>query len=330
MWNKIAELCNLHAPSGYEGAASALASGYIKPFVDEIKTDALGSVYGIKTVNPSFKTLLLDAHMDEIGVMITGHEGGFLRFRTVGGIDPRMLMAREIRLLSGHYGVVACVPPHVQERGEADKSVDAEDLFIDIGLDDASCVPVGTVGVFDVEFLDMGDCVTGKSLDNRLCLMAVLRALELAEAPKFNLIIAATVQEEVGGRGAKAAAFGQAPDLCLVVDVTHGQTPDASKDMTFQTGGGPCVGIAPGIDKAMSGRLKKLAKEQNIPYQLEVMGGDTSTNGGDYQISREGIPTAELYIPIKYMHSPVELARKDDFENTAKLIAAFIDRGVTE
>jgi len=330
MWNKLEKLANAMGAAGFESEAAKLAAEYLKPFVDEVHTDKLGNVVGVKTVSPNAKTLLIDAHIDEIGIMITGQAvehlpNGFLKFITLGGIDPRMLMAREFRLATGHYGVVACLPPHVQAKDDSDKCVPTDELFLDTGLDDASVIPVGTVGVFNGSFLNMGNFVIGKALDDRACFMAILRALELVKKPKVNIVVVGSVQEEVGGRGAKVAGYALAPDYCVAVDVTHGHTPDAPKDRTYKVGGGPCIGVGPNMARFLSDRLKKTAKVKGIPYQIEVLGGATSTNGDDYQIARDGVPMALLSLPLKYMHSPVEMLHKDDFENTAKLLAAFID-----
>ncbi|MCL1820753.1 MAG: M20/M25/M40 family metallo-hydrolase [Oscillospiraceae bacterium] len=327
MWDKLAKLSNTIAPSGYESKAAELAAEYLRQFTNDVQIDTLGNVIGMIPSPTGVKTLLIDAHIDEIGVMVSGHEGGFLRFVTLGGIDPRMLMAREIRFLTGHYGVVACLPPHIQQSSDADKCIPVEDLYIDIGLDDASCIPIGTVGVFDTELADWNNgCVIGKALDDRAAFLIILRALELIKSPvRINIAVVASVQEEAGHRGAKTAAFGLNPDLCIALDVTHARTPDAPEDRTFVFGGGPVIGVAPSIPRSMSDTLKKLAKDNGIPYQIEVMSGNTGTNDWAFQTTREGIPAACLLLPLKYMHSPIEMFNKDDFENTAKLLAAFIE-----
>ena len=328
MWDKLERLTGTFGPAGRESEAARLAAEYLRPFMDEVRTDKLGSVLGVKTVSPDARTLLLDAHIDEIGVMITGHDEkapGFLRFITLGGIDPRMLMAREFRLETGHYCVVACLPPHIQEKDDADKCVPLDELYLDTGLDDAAAIPVGTVGVFDGGFYDMGNYISGKALDDRACFMLILRALELVKEPKVNIAVAASVQEEVGGRGARASGYALAPDYCVAVDVTHGHTPDAPKDRTYKPGGGPCIGVGPTVSKFLSDKLKRAAKLKEIPYQIEVFGGTPATNGSEYQISRDGVMTAELGLVLKYMHSPAETLHKDDFENTAKLLAALIE-----
>jgi endoglucanase len=335
MWEQLEKLSNAFGAAGYESAAAEIAAEYLKPFVDEVKTDKLGNVIGIKTVDPNAETLLLDAHIDEIGIMITGQTdehlpNGFLKFITLGGIDPRMLMAREFKLNTGHYGVVACLPPHVQATADLEKCVPTDELFLDTGLDDASVIPVGTVGVFFGDFFDSGNCIVGKALDDRACFMVILRALELVKKLKINIIVVGSVQEEVGIRGAKVAGYSLAPDYCVAIDVTHGYTPDAPKDRTFKVGGGPCIGVGPNMARFLSDKLKKIAVKKNIPYQIEVLGGNTSTNGWSYATTRDGVPTTELCLPLKYMHSPVEMITKDDFENTAKLLAAFIDNWYTQ
>lgn len=330
MWEKLETLSNASGASGRETQAAKLASEYLKPLVDNVETDSFGNIYGFKKAGADAKTLLIDAHIDEIGIMITGQASdhlpnGFLKFITIGGIDPRMLMAREFRLDTGHYGVVACLPPHVQDKDDSDKAVPVDELFLDTGLDDASCIPVGTVGVFDSTYLDMGAFTIGKAFDDRACFAVVLRALEFVKNHKVNIAVVGSAQEEVGFRGATVAGYSVKPDYCVVLDVTHGRTPDAPKDRTFAMGGGPCIGVAPSLTRSMGNSLKRLAKENDIPYQIEVMSGGTCTNDWTYQISRDGIQCAVLSLPLKYMHSPIEMLNKDDFENTAKLLAAFIE-----
>ncbi len=332
MYTTLAKLSELAGPSGYEGAVSLLAEQLLRPLVDSVSTDALGNVFGFLSCGkPNAPTMLLDAHLDEIGLMVIGHKDGFVQIRPIGGIDPRIMIAHELRFMTEPpvMGVVGCLPPHVQDKAQMNKNIKFDDMFVDVGLSQeeaVSQIPIGTMAVFASQFVDMGQQVMGKALDDRACFLVLLKTLTLLKetSRQVDLIICASVQEEVGSRGATVAAYGQAPDCCVAVDVTHGKTIDAPKDKTYACGAGPCIAVGPSVARWMSDSMIRLAKEQNIPYQIEVCGGDNGTNGWMYQVAREGIPTAVLSLPLKYMHTPSEMFMKSDFDNTAALLAAFV------
>ncbi|GHV19198.1 endoglucanase [Clostridia bacterium] len=334
MWNNLGKICDAAAPSGWESAVTELASELMKPLVREVKTDALGNLFGFLPCGiAGAPTVALDAHLDEVGVMISGHKDGYARLQNIGGIDARIMPAHGIRLMNGLRGVVAALPPHVVNAEDADKSIPFNELFLDLGLsasDAEKLAPVGTVGVFDTKFVDRGSTAIGKTLDDRAGFLMILRALELVKDKSLtcNIAICGAVQEETGGDGAVTSAFGQAPDFCVAVDVTHAVTPDAPSHNTFKAGGGPCIGVGPVCDRKLSEKLIKIAKDSEIPYQIEVMGGRTGTDADDYQISRAGVPTAMISIPLKYMHTPSEVLNREDFENSAKLLAEFLCKGV--
>ncbi|GHU93794.1 endoglucanase [Clostridia bacterium] len=334
MWNNLGKLCDAAAPSGYETEVTRIAAELMKPLVREVKTDTLGNLFGSLPCGiADAPTVILDAHLDEVGVMISGHKDGYARLQNIGGIDPRIMPAHGIRLVNGLRGVIAALPPHVQNAGDADKAVPFNELFLDLGLsgDEAEkLAPVGTAGVFDTKLVDRGDTAIGKTLDDRAGFLMILRTLELVKDKRLtcNVVVCGAVQEETGGDGAVVAAFGQTPDFCVAVDVTHAVTPDGPSHGTFKAGGGPCIGFGPVCDKLLSEKLVKIAKISEIPYQIEVMGSRTGTDADDYQISREGVPTAMISIPLKYMHTPSEVLNREDFENSAKLLAEFLCKGV--
>ncbi len=326
-------LCGVNAPSGFEAPAARLAAELLSPLVDEVWTDPLGSVIGVRRCGrPEAAKLLLDAHLDEIGLLVTGVEEGFLRFCAVGGVDPRMLPGREVVILTEPPipGVVACLPPHVQKKGDADRAMPLSELFVDVGLSQAAAearVPLGTPMVF------RGGCtplshgkLCGKALDDRSCFAALLRCAELLQDRPLDvdLYIMGSTREEVSGAGARCAAFSIAPDFCVAVDVTHGNTPDA-KDKGFDLGSGAAIGVGPNMTRWMTRRLVRRAEERKIPYTLEVMGGDTGTNAWPMQVSREGIATAVVSLPLRYMHSPIEVLERSDVEQVAQLLAAFVE-----
>lgn len=331
--NALERLCCVGAPSGFEGPAAAVAQELLRPLVDEVFTTRLGSVVGVKRCGrPDAKKVLLDAHLDEIGLIVTGHEDGFLRFRSIGGVDPRMLPDREVSVLTDPplLGVVACLPPHVQTAKDRDKTTPISELLIDVGLSQEQAqaqIPVGTPMVYRESCFPLGDNqVCGKSMDDRACFVTLLRAVELLqnEALDVDLYVMGSSREEVGGYGAQTAAFAIAPDWCVAVDVTFGKTPDCPKSVTTAMGGGPAIGVGPNIARWMSARLTDKAKAGDIPYQLDVMEGNTGTNGWDMQIVREGIATAIVSLPLKYMHTPMEVVKLSDMEDVARLLAAFV------
>lgn len=332
-------LCALPGPSGFEGKAATGAMELLRPLVDEVYTTRLGSVVGVSRCRKAgAKKLLLDAHVDEIGIIITGEEDGFLRFRTLGGVDPRMLCNREITLLTDPptFGLVACLPPHVQTAEDMNKSTPVSELYLDVGLpaDEAGKrVPIGTPGVFRGGCAPLGeDQCCGKALDDRACMAAILYALELLQGQELDvdLYVLFSTQEETSSAGAITAVNDIAPDICVAVDVTHGRTPDGPKDKTFALGGGPAIGMGPNMSRSLTKLLVSLAKQEKLDYEIEVMSGHTGTNAWPMQICREGIATAVVSLPLKYMHTPVEVISRADLEATARLLASFVRSGGKE
>lgn len=329
----LEQLCALPGPSGFEGEAAKGAMELLRPLVDEVYFTRLGSVVGVRRCGKArAQKLLLDAHVDEIGIMITGEEDGFLLFRTLGGVDPRMLCDREITLLTDPptFGVVACLPPHVQTAEDMSKSTPVSELYLDIGSSGEQAkkrVPIGTPGVFRGGCTPLGeDQCCGKALDDRACMTAIVRALELLQGQELNvdLYVLFSTQEETSSAGAVTAVNAIAPDICVAVDVTHGQTPDGPKDKTFALGGGPAIGMGPNMSRQLTRTLLDIAGKEKIDHHIEVMSGHTGTNAWPMQICREGIATAVVSLPLKYMHTPVEVISRTDLESTAKLLAAFV------
>lgn len=326
----ITDLCAVSAPSGFEERAFERISALISPFSDEVKTDAMGNLIAIKKCGkPNAKKLMLNAHMDEIGFIITGYEKGFLRFSPLGGIDPRMLPARELKILTDPpiFGVIDTMPPHTLENGEQDKTIDMKKLYIDAGLSDEEArraVPLGTPVVF------AGGCesfsesrICGKSLDDRACVAILIKTMERLRDRQLDIDVFCLIstQEEVGTRGAVTGTFSIEPDFAVTVDVTHAATPDSKKGQTMEMGKGAAIGVGPNMDRGITGLLFRLAEEKEIPCQTEVMGGNTGTDGWVIQVSRTGVSTALTSLPIKYMHSPVELMDVSDAEAIVKLLA---------
>lgn len=335
--NALEQLCAVGAPSGFERPAAQVAAELLRPLMDEVSVDRLGNVIGVKRCGKeNAGRLVLDAHLDEIGLMVTGIEDGYLRFRSIGGVDPRMLPDRELTILTEPpiFGVVACLPPHVQTAADRDKSTPIAELYIDVGMSQEqaeAAIPIGTPIVYRESCFALGEKqVCGKSMDDRACFACLLRAAELLQDKELDvdLYILGSTREEVSGAGAKVGVFSIEPDWCVAVDVTHGKTPDSSKERTSAIGGGPAIGVGPNMTRWMTERMKAKGKENEIPCQIEVMEGHTGTNGWHMQIAREGIATSVVSLPLKYMHTPIEVLDLDDVEAVARLLAAFaVDLG---
>lgn len=329
----LKQLCALHAPSGFEGEMARAAASLLRPWMDEVSIDRMGNVVGVRRCGrENAPKLLLDAHLDEIGFIITGHEDGFLRFDDLGGVDPRMLPDRELTIMTRPPipGVVACLPPHVQTAEDMDKSLPIEELVIDAGLSQEEAqrlVPIGTPAVFRAGCMPLGrDMFSGKSLDDRSCFAILLDTVQRLKNKKLDvdLYVLGSVQEETHSTGAITAVYGIMPDMCVAVDVTHGDSPDASKEDTFRLGGGPVIGMGPNCTRWMTDRMIRKGTELGLELQFEVMAGNTGTNGWPMQISREGIATSILSLPLRYMHTPVETINRSDLQDTAKLLTAFV------
>ena len=329
MRQALERLCTCTAPSGFESPAADAAAELLRPLVDEVSIDRMGNVLGVRrSKTPGAPKLLLDAHLDEIGLIATGVEDGFLRFRSIGGVDSRMLPGRELVVLTDPplRGLVAC-----PAGGDEDKSVPLSELYVDVGLSQEEAeraVPVGTPMVYRAGCFPLGEeQMCGKSMDDRACFVTLLRAAELLKDRELDveLHIMGSTREEVSGAGAVVGTWAVAPDFCVAVDVTHGKTPDGPADKTFALGGGPAIGVGPNMTRWMTERMIAKAREHGIPYQLEIMSGHTGTNGWEMQISREGVATSVLSLPLKYMHTPVETLSLADMEGVAQLLAAFVE-----
>ncbi len=320
-------------PSGFEESVAKTAQRLLEPYVDETWFDRLGSLVGVRRCGKKgAKKILLDAHLDEIGLMVTGIEEGFLRFTEIGGVDQRMLPDREVTVLCDPplMGVIACLPPHVQSAKDSDKAMEMEDLYIDVGLSQEEAerrIPIGTPVTYRCGCFFMGDGrVCGKSMDDRACFVSLVLCAKLLKGKDLDcdVYFIGSSREEVNGVGAECAAFAIAPDACVAVDVTHGDSPDAPKEKTYQLGGGPVIGLGPNCVRTLSQALEESARRQNIPYQQEVMTGHTGTNAWGVQVRREGIATAVLSLPLRYMHTPVEVLDTEDLKRLAQVLSGFV------
>ena len=324
-------LCAAEGPSGCEGPVAKAVEDMLRPYVDEVRTDVMGNVTGVRRCGKeNAKKLLVDAHMDEVGLIVTGHEDGFLRFASMG-VDPRILPASTVKVLAPDgplYGVISTVPPHVLTAAETDEAVKTDDLCIDVGMtqeEAEKAVPPGTPAIYDAAAEPFGNgMVCGKSLDDRICLSAVLYAAQLLKDARLDvdLYIMASAQEEVGLRGAKTGAFSVDPDMCIVADVCFAATPDCKKNFG-ECGSGADIARGPNTNRMFTDHIIRQAEKNGIPYRISAEpGGNSGTNAAVIQLTREGVATALLGIPIRYMHTSAEVASLADAESAARIIAA--------
>ena len=333
LFDTLKRLADLPGPSGHIEAVAEEACRLLAPMVDEIHRDKLNNIYGVRRCGKAgANKVLLDAHLDEIGFIVTGHEGGFLRFSTIGGVDPRMLPSRELLLMGEEpgFGIVATKPPHVMTDEEYEQVSAIEDLRIDVGLSqEEACkrYPIGTTAVYRESLRRLqGSRVTGKALDDRACFTVLLRTLDILkdETLDVDLYILGSNQEETGGDGALVAAYHIAPDCAVAVDVTFATQADVPQTKAFALGSGAVIGVGPNMARWMTERFKTCAKNLDMPVNLEIMSGNSGTNGWDIQTAREGIATQVISVPLRYMHTPMEVMDLEDFERTAQLLAEFL------
>lgn len=334
MKNMLTQLCSADGVTGFEGNAAQAAKQLLEPYCDRVSLDRCGSVLGWKRCGkPNAKTVLLDAHIDQIGFMVTDVlEGGFLRFTQVGGIDPRMLLGAEVTILTeqSRYGVIACTPPHLLAAGEQDKAVPMHEMLIDTGLLDAKpVIPIGTPVVFAQPPYALAEGqLTGKCLDDRAGFAAIVQAMRQLQDAELDvdIVVCGSVHEETDSLGALTTAFRVQPDYGIAVDVSHAKTPDSGSDDAFEFGGGVLIGMGPNLHRGLTNQMIKTARAEEIPYQLEVMEGNTGTNAWEMQVVRSGIAMGLLSIPLKYMHTPIETIQLSDVEAVSDLLAAFLRR----
>jgi len=335
----LEKLSNAHGISGWEGSVQEIVSREIAPYVDEVRIDRLGNLIAVR--NGERPSIMIEAHADEIGLMVKQvDEKGFLRFIRIGGwFDQTLLNQRVIiHTRSGPVtGVIGCKPPHVMKEEERKKVIEGKDMFIDIGCTSQKeaedlGILVGTPVSIDRTFATLqGDRVTGKAFDNRAGLVAVIEALKRTKS-KSAIYAVATVQEEVGLKGARVAAFGLEPDVAIAADVTiPGDHPGIEKkDAPIEMGKGPVVVMADASGRGIIATPQVIewiagtAREFQIPVQLEASDGGTTDATAIY-LTKSGIPTGVISVATRYIHSPVEVLSLRDIDKAADLMARCLE-----
>ncbi len=326
----IIQLADTSGVSGDENKAAELAIEMLKKYTDDcyIKNENVIGHFGKKGAKPH---ILIDAHIDQIGFVVTYiTDDGFLKISNCGGIDRRLLLAQQVTVLGKEpvSGIVCAIPPHLSTDESSVPEMD--EICIDIGMTKEQAEKVISYGdkiVFATGCKKLhGDRITGAALDDRCGVAAILRALEIIKGNNFDyeLTVMFSTQEELGERGAKIGVFDIDPDIALAVDVSFALTADDSEIKCGKMGKGCMIGFAPTLDKGLSQQLKAIAEKNNMPYQIEVMNGETGTNADRFSVNKSGVRAVTLSIPLKYMHTPVEVISISDVENTAQLIAAYL------
>lgn len=329
----IKSLADASGVSGDETEAAKLALGYLKEFTDDcyIKNNCVFGNFGKREKGKPH--ILLDAHIDQIGFVVTFiTDDGFIKIANCGGIDRRLLLAQQVKILGKKevYGVICSIPPHLEKKSDEGKVPEYSDICIDVGMTKEEAEKVISQGdkiVFLQKCQDMqGDRISGAALDDRCGVACLLRAAEMLKNEMLNCsyTIMFSSQEEVGERGAKIGVYDVDPDIAIAVDVSFALTPDDSELKCGKMGKGTMIGFAPTLDRELSNRMKEVAAKNELPYQIEVMNDETGTNADRFSVNAGGVKAVTLSIPLKYMHTPVEVISVSDVETTAKLIAAYI------
>lgn len=309
--------------------ATDVVYNMLSPLADTTKnsSNVLGKIMG-----ESDYTIMLEAHIDEVGFIVTDVDAeGFLTVKNCGGIDLRMLPAKTVTIYGKQKitGVFCATPPHLGGVTEYD---DISALKIDtlLGKEAQDVVSVGDFVSFNTKAAQLQNGrITGKSLDNRagvVCLLELAQRLQGKNLP-CNIVFAFTDMEELGNRGAKTVVFDTSPDEAIVLDVSFADAPDVPSNECGKLGGGAMIGISPVLDKQISKKLVQTAKDCNLTYQTEVMGSRTGTNGDVISISKSGVKTGLVSIPLRNMHSDVEIVDISDIENVCDLLENYILKG---
>ncbi len=335
----LESLSNLAAPPGEEDRVRQFIVNEFVDLVDEYWVDNLGNLFLVKKGDDKYPKIMLAAHMDEVGLIITRiEENGFLRFSPLGGIDPRTLYAQRVRIFgekSERLGYIGATPPHLLPPEYEKKVPDITDLYIDVGASSKEEVEemgiyVGAKAVYDTKFSKVSkNRILGKAFDDRVGLAVMLKVLEIMRDEPFNILAVATVQEEVGLRGARVSTWRIQPDYALVLECTAaGDVPGASKHKaSTKLGSGPAITVADRslvVPPKVFKTLINVARERGIPYQFKEMmvGG---TDAGAIALTRDGILAGVISTPARYIHSPAALADLRDIEHQVELAIGFIE-----
>lgn len=317
---------------GHELPVATYIKEAFAPYVDTVEIDVMQNVIARKKGKRGGPRVMVTAHIDEIGLMVSRIESdGCLRFEQMGGVDPRILPAGEVWVRTDPplFGVIGVMPPHLLTAADQKKNYQRKDLYIDVGLTEAEAreqIPIGTPVQLVGPYQELQeDRFCAKTLDDRACVaMLLLTAEQLAKVSHIaDITFVLATQEEVGSRGATTAAYALKPDIGIAVDVTHGTMPGTGPDETYPLDK-VVMSMGPNIHPKLFATMQEKAKEIKVDVATSVAPHTTWTDADPLQISRAGVPTALLELPLKYMHTTVELCALDTLKEGARLLAAYL------
>jgi endoglucanase len=324
MKDLIKSLVETTGPSGYESQVRDLVRAEIEGHADEVSVDKLGNLIARKGSGGS--RVMISAHMDEIGIVATHvDKHGFVRFTNIGGVYPRNCVGGRVRFLNGVQGVIGYDNPRKTP-------MSLTDLFVDVGADSLDDCPikVGDIAAFERPFVDLGNRLVSKAMDDRIGVAVGIEALRRLKKTPNEVYFVFSVQEEVGLRGATTSAYGIDPDIGIAIDVTTtGDTPNGTL-MEVALGKGPAIKVRDGgmlSDPRIVDWMIAVAEKAKLPYQLEILTGGT-TDAKAIQVSRAGVPAGCISIPTRYVHSPSEMVDYDDVCQSVDLLVAMLGKKI--
>lgn len=328
MRDLIASLTEAYGPSGHEEQIRAIIHAEVTPLVDEVRADTLGNLIAHKRGTGGGKKVMLAAHMDEIGLIISHvDEKGFLRAQPIGGLDVMTLSGGRVQFADGTIGVIA-----PEKRQEFRKNPELAKVYIDIGVTSREEAQhrLGQAAGFVRPFTEMGQRIVAKALDDRIGCAALIETLRQLGNSPHDVYGVFSVQEEVGLRGARTSAYGLEPEVGIAIDITAAaDTPEAPK-LAMKLGHGPCIKVMDGgmlSHPGVKDLLIETAEARDIPYQLEVLAGGT-TDAAAIQLVRSGVPTGCVSIACRYYHTQSEMVDMEDVQNTVKLLVALLEQPI--
>jgi endoglucanase len=335
----LKDVCEIAGAPGFEKRIRDLIIKLVTPYADEIKTDNLGNVIAVKKGqrNPDGKRVMVAAHMDEIGFIVTHiDDNGFLRFHTLGGFDPKTLTAQRV-IVHGKkdlIGVMGSKPIHVMSQEERNKLPKTTDFFIDLGMPKEEVekyISIGDPVTRDRELIEMGECVNCKSIDNRVAVFILIEALKNLKNPAYDVYATFTVQEEVGIRGANVAAHSINPDFGIALDTTIAfDVPGAQPhEKVTELGKGTAIKIMDAMticDYRMVAFMKQIADQEKITWQPEILTAGGTDTAGVQRMGKQGAIAGAISIPTRHLHQVIEMAHKSDIQGSIDLLVACLEK----
>jgi putative aminopeptidase FrvX len=329
----LKELISAPGISGYEGGVRPVIEKAWQPVTDQIQISRMGSLHALQrgTGNGPRPSILIATHMDAIGLMVNAIVDGFLRVTSIGGIDVRVLPGQLVTVHGRQDlpGMIVSAPPRFLPARMQAGVTPLEYLLVDVGLlphEVNKCVRIGDLVSFAQEPLETnGETLVGHTLDNRAGVAALTHCLEIlrSRSHAWDVWAVATAQEETSYGGAQTSAFQLHPGLCLTIDVTFGSEPSSPGHLTYPLGKGPTLGLGPVIHPYLFKTLKELGERLEIPITVEPTPRSSGTDSDAMLVSAEGIPNALIGIPLRYMHTPIEMVALKDIARAGRLVAEF-------